>query len=250
MSTRDDADGAAMGFRSSEELAAWQRSATTPTPEPAAAEAPAVEVLREALKTIASLPSGNAAQDRRVMRQIAHAALAAQPKADSTEPKRCPYCDDTGDVHGFDGEWRGRCACPVGKADTAAAAEGVKIPTNEDEAALMALLGMNWLKEHAPHRLRSASGDAKGVDVYEALRGVHLELKKALLGDNALEEQRERRAKVDRIALSELRRVMRGWHEQAVDLGFDGVADALAVVATLSPLERMQRIDEQQGEKP
>lgn len=28
---------------------------------------------------------------------------------------RCPHCDDTGDVHGLDGEWRGRCACRAGQ---------------------------------------------------------------------------------------------------------------------------------------
>lgn len=24
-------------------------------------------------------------------------------------PERCEYCDGTGDVHSFDGEWRGEC---------------------------------------------------------------------------------------------------------------------------------------------
>ena len=28
----------------------------------------------------------------------------------------CIYCDDTGDVHGFDGEWRGVCSCEAGEA--------------------------------------------------------------------------------------------------------------------------------------
>lgn len=37
------------------------------------------------------------------------AMLAAAP-----QPQRCPYCDDTGDVHSADGEWRGACACPAG----------------------------------------------------------------------------------------------------------------------------------------
>jgi hypothetical protein len=41
--------------------------------------------------------------------------IAAAPAA-AVEPKRCPYCDDTGDVHGFHGEWRGRCTCPAGSA--------------------------------------------------------------------------------------------------------------------------------------
>lgn len=35
-------------------------------------------------------------------------------------------------------------------------AETVKLPESEDEAALMALLGVNWLTEHAPHRLRAS----------------------------------------------------------------------------------------------
>ena len=35
------------------------------------------------------------------------APVAQQPQAE----KRCEYCDGTGDVHGFDGEWRGECHC-------------------------------------------------------------------------------------------------------------------------------------------
>lgn len=27
---------------------------------------------------------------------------------------RCEYCDDSGDVHSIDGEWRGICICPSG----------------------------------------------------------------------------------------------------------------------------------------
>lgn len=30
-----------------------------------------------------------------------------------SRPERCPYCDDTGDVHTPTGEWRGRCVCPA-----------------------------------------------------------------------------------------------------------------------------------------
>lgn len=45
------------------------------------------------------------------------AALRDAPKA---EPKRCPYCDDTGDVHSIDGEWRGTCNCPAGQATPSA----------------------------------------------------------------------------------------------------------------------------------
>lgn len=42
------------------------------------------------------------------------AALASKPP--QGEQKRCGYCDDTGDVHSIDGEWRGRCTCPAGQS--------------------------------------------------------------------------------------------------------------------------------------
>ena len=39
----------------------------------------------------------------------------AQPQQAAAQP--CQYCNDTGDVHGLDGEWRGRCtACAWGAA--------------------------------------------------------------------------------------------------------------------------------------
>ena len=38
-------------------------------------------------------------------REAERAALAAQP----ADAPHCKYCDGTGDVHGIDGEWRGRC---------------------------------------------------------------------------------------------------------------------------------------------
>lgn len=31
-------------------------------------------------------------------------------------PERCAHCDDTGDVTGRDGEWRGYCSCEAGQA--------------------------------------------------------------------------------------------------------------------------------------
>ena len=36
------------------------------------------------------------------------------PESVVRETERCRYCDDTGDVHGIDGEFRGRCSCPAG----------------------------------------------------------------------------------------------------------------------------------------
>jgi len=55
---------------------------------------------------------------------FAREVLALAPKADSSEPRACPYCDDTGDVHGVDGEWRGACtACDANKIATPASAQ-------------------------------------------------------------------------------------------------------------------------------
>ena len=48
------------------------------------------------------------------------AMLAASPAQPVQPPKRCPNCDDTGDVHSIDGEWRGVCHCPAGQAIKAA----------------------------------------------------------------------------------------------------------------------------------
>lgn len=34
-------------------------------------------------------------------------------------------------------------------------ADSVPMPTNENQAVLMALIGTKWVEEHAPHRLRN-----------------------------------------------------------------------------------------------
>ncbi len=47
-------------------------------------------------------------------RESATEAKHYRPMPDEAEPTRCVYCDDTGDVHSLDGEWRGRCNCPAG----------------------------------------------------------------------------------------------------------------------------------------
>lgn len=49
----------------------------------------------------------------------ANIALCEADLARVVEPvARCKYCDDTGDVHGIDGEWRGVCtACDASKKD-------------------------------------------------------------------------------------------------------------------------------------
>ena len=38
--------------------------------------------------------------------------------------------------------------------------EAVRIPTSESEAALMVVLGTNYLREHAPHRLTAETPNA------------------------------------------------------------------------------------------
>jgi len=52
--------------------------------------------------------------------QWAAALAAPQPLPDiaqavADERERCGYCDGTGDVTGFDGEWRGYCSCEAGQ---------------------------------------------------------------------------------------------------------------------------------------
>lgn len=51
---------------------------------------------------------------------IAQASNAQQAEQ---QTKRCPNCDDTGDVNSIDGEWRGTCHCPAGQASNAQQAE-------------------------------------------------------------------------------------------------------------------------------
>jgi hypothetical protein len=42
--------------------------------------------------------------------------LHPSQSAGAAASKRCEHCDDTGDVHSIDGEWRGRCTCAAGAA--------------------------------------------------------------------------------------------------------------------------------------
>lgn len=65
--------------------------------------------------------------------------LAATPSpAPAAAPTRCRNCDDTGDVHGRDGEWRGVCWCPAGKAlkapQPSAPEQALQVLTAENEA--------------------------------------------------------------------------------------------------------------------
>lgn len=55
-------------------------------------------------------------RDLPAARKADEAARARKWQEHSTEQRRCEYCDDTGDVHSIDGEWRGICVCPAGAA--------------------------------------------------------------------------------------------------------------------------------------
>jgi hypothetical protein len=66
------------------------------------------------------------------------AKQAAKPKHSPlpVAPARCGYCDDTGDVHGLDGEWSGVCSCPAGDRVRAAVAspDDTPLETGEGDA--------------------------------------------------------------------------------------------------------------------
>lgn len=51
-------------------------------------------------------------------------------------------------------------AAPLAAGAVDAPNQTVRIPSSEDEAALMVLLGMDWLKQHAPHLLKAGAVDA------------------------------------------------------------------------------------------
>lgn len=60
--------------------------------------------------------------------------------------------------HEYPADEHKRCAAPLFTTPPTAPAQdaqSVKLPTGEDEAALMVLLGTNWLEQNAPHRLKA-----------------------------------------------------------------------------------------------
>lgn len=58
--------------------------------------------------------------------------------------------------------WNRRPAAPLPPQSPA---DTVPVPTNADQAALMALLGEAWLREHAPERLRAPQSPAERADI-------------------------------------------------------------------------------------
>lgn len=57
--------------------------------------------------------------------------------------KHCEYCDDTGDVHWPDGEYRGRCICQA----------GTLAPMTTDNIALAQECGARALTNGVEHRV-------------------------------------------------------------------------------------------------
>jgi len=65
-------------------------------------------------------------------RDAINAAIAALAGSQGEGVSRCPSCDDTGDVHGPNGEWRGRCYCPMAATTTD------PVATDGDDASSLA----------------------------------------------------------------------------------------------------------------
>lgn len=71
----------------------------------------------------------------------------AMPAAPEAPAQRCPYCDDTGDVHTPTGEWRGRCTCPAGTEAPAQAAQSAgEVERTDEELRKIAHAGRDWLE--------------------------------------------------------------------------------------------------------
>ena len=70
---------------------------------------------------------------------VIDAILLATMQCDLAAQQPCQYCNDTGDVHGLDGEWQGTCtACKWGAARPAA--QPVALTVDEKAALDRALL--------------------------------------------------------------------------------------------------------------
>lgn len=57
--------------------------------------------------------------------------------------------------------------------DALRAGECVPLPKSEDQAALMALLGEKWLRDNAPHRLRSSATTISEAALRELMKGTY-----------------------------------------------------------------------------
>ena len=102
-------------------------------------------------------------------------AIALIRKLSGSHGEPCQHCDDTGDVHGVDGEWRGVCSCPAGKRMVSNNFLRIAIETYDDvfdgfpesrEAAMRAALEAVYAVQDCPAQTRPApaGGDAGGGD--------------------------------------------------------------------------------------
>lgn len=102
-------------------------------------------------------------------------ALSAAQQAQVPVEQQCPYCDPgkAYEVRLMRCRQCGNDFVTGPQHDAALAAyhapsqpvpaDRIKIPTNEDEAAGMALLGTKWLEDNAPHRLLATSQPVRPV---------------------------------------------------------------------------------------
>jgi hypothetical protein len=112
---RDLIKDAVAGLLANDEfLSAFGRLSATPPTEPALTDEQILAGYRAMLGGIEVFGP-----------DAAVAAFRAATSQAQAAPKRCGYCDDSGDVHSIDGEWRGECtgcvAALVRELDNAAA---------------------------------------------------------------------------------------------------------------------------------
>lgn len=83
------------------------------------AQAAQIEALRDALAVAVRQNDHDmlmTGEELRACRAALMTGLQTMGAAAKGNGGRCGYCDDTGDVHSPDGQWRGSCSCPAGAA--------------------------------------------------------------------------------------------------------------------------------------
>lgn len=93
-------------------------------------------------------------------------AIGPEVRYARAEVARCEHCDGTGDVHAIDGEWRGLCTCPAGRAALSASPDATAALLAEIEGlrgaavgAAAALAAAISLLERAPKAAKAAPSD-------------------------------------------------------------------------------------------
>ena len=110
-------------------------------------------------------------------------AIALIRKLSGSHGEPCQHCDDTGDVHGVDGEWRGVCSCPAGKRMVSNNFLRIAIEAYDDvfdgfpesrEAAMRAALEAVYAVQDCPAQTHPATGSG-GDDQRDSLVGALLD---------------------------------------------------------------------------